>query len=222
MFAIGGNKEAAAVSGVNITKNIMGVYLVAGVLYGLAAFLEAGRIQSVNTGTGLNYDLDAISGCVIGGVSFNGGVGTIPGVVLGVVLLQVINYSFNFLGINPYSVSYTHLLKPVNSEELGEILQRIREKRDKYLEQQRDIRILRENYRKNFPILKEKFLNDWMEEKIVKEEFYEKLEEYVPEIRDSDRWIVAMFCIEREELSLIHIFFSQVYNKKRGNTTFVC
>ena len=49
MFAIGGNKEAAAVSGVNITKNIMGVYLVAGVLYGLAAFLEAGRIQSVNT-----------------------------------------------------------------------------------------------------------------------------------------------------------------------------
>ena len=92
-----------------------------------------------------------------------------------------------------------YILKPVNSEELGEILQRIREKRDKYLEQQRDIRILRENYRKNFPILKEKFLNDWMEEKIVKEEFYEKLEEYVPEIRDSDRWIVAMFCIEREE-----------------------
>ena len=46
--------------------------------------------------------LDVISGCVIGGVSFNGGVGTIPGVVLGVVLLQVINYSFNFLGINPY------------------------------------------------------------------------------------------------------------------------
>lgn len=92
-----------------------------------------------------------------------------------------------------------YILKPVNSEELGEILQRIREKRDKYLEQQRDIRILRENYRKNFPILKEKFLNDWMEEKIVKEEFYEKLEEYVPEIRDSDRWIVAMFCIEQEE-----------------------
>ncbi|MEG2053303.1 MAG: beta-methylgalactoside transporter [Oscillospiraceae bacterium] len=70
MFAIGGNKDAAAVSGVNITKNIMGVYIIAGVLYGIAAFLEAGRIQSVNTGTGLNYDLDAISGCVIGGVSF--------------------------------------------------------------------------------------------------------------------------------------------------------
>ncbi|MDR1156956.1 MAG: beta-methylgalactoside transporter [Oscillospiraceae bacterium] len=102
MFAIGGNKEAAAVSGVNIAKNIMGVYLVAGVLYGVAACLEAGRIQSVNTGTGLNYDLDAISGCVIGGVSFSGGVGTIPGVVIGVVLLQMINYSLSFLGVNPY------------------------------------------------------------------------------------------------------------------------
>jgi len=102
MFAIGGNKEAAAVSGVNITKNIMGIYLVAGVLYGIAAFLEAGRIQSVNTTTGLNYDLDAISGCVIGGVSFSGGVGTIPGVVVGVVLLQVINYSLIFLSVNPY------------------------------------------------------------------------------------------------------------------------
>ena len=94
--------EAAAVSGVNISRSIMGVYLVAGVLYGIAAFLEAGRIQSVNTGTGLNYDLDAISGCVIGGVSFAGGVGTIPGVIIGVIILQVINYSLNFLGVNPY------------------------------------------------------------------------------------------------------------------------
>lgn len=102
MFAMGGNMEAAAVSGVNITKNIMGIYLVAGILYGIAAFLEAGRIQSVNTGTGLNYDLDAISGCVIGGVSFSGGVGTIPGVIIGVVILQVINYSLNYLGVNPY------------------------------------------------------------------------------------------------------------------------
>lgn len=102
MFAIGGNPEAAAVSGVNVAKNIMMVYLVAGVLYGIAAFLEAGRIQSVTTATGLNYDLDAISGCVIGGVSFSGGVGTIPGVLIGVVILQVINYSLYYLGINPY------------------------------------------------------------------------------------------------------------------------
>lgn len=102
MFAIGGNPEAAAVSGVNVAKNIMMVYLVAGVLYGIAAFLEAGRVQSVTTATGTNYDLDAISGCVIGGVSFSGGVGTIPGVVLGVIILQVINYSLYYLQVNAY------------------------------------------------------------------------------------------------------------------------
>ena len=78
----------------------MGVYLVAGVLYGLAAFLEAGRIQSVNTGTGLNYDLDAISGCVIGGVSFVGGTGKIFGLFIGVVLLQLIFVALNFLAVN--------------------------------------------------------------------------------------------------------------------------
>lgn len=102
MFAIGGNSEAAAVSGVNVAKNIMGVYLVAGVLYGIAAFLEAGRVQSVTTATGLNYDLDAISGCVIGGVSFSGGVGTVPGILIGVIILQVINYSLYYLGVNAY------------------------------------------------------------------------------------------------------------------------
>jgi methyl-galactoside transport system permease protein len=102
MFAIGGNPEAAAVSGVNVTRNIFGVYMVAGVLYGIAAFLEAGRVQSVTTSTGLNYDLDAISACVIGGVSFTGGVGTIPGVILGVIILQVINYSLYYIGVNAY------------------------------------------------------------------------------------------------------------------------
>jgi methyl-galactoside transport system permease protein len=108
MFAIGGNPEAAAVSGVNVTRNIFGVYLIAGVLYGIAAFLEAGRVQSVTTATGLNYELDAISGCVIGGVSFTGGVGTIPGVLIGVIILQVINYSLYFLGVNAY---YQYIIK---------------------------------------------------------------------------------------------------------------
>ena len=50
----------------------------------------------------MNYELDAISGCVIGGVSFTGGVGTIPGVVIGVIILQVINYALYYLGVNAY------------------------------------------------------------------------------------------------------------------------
>ncbi len=102
MFAVGGNEEAAAVSGVNVAKTIMLVYLVAGVLYGISAFLEAARITSVGANTGINYELDAISACVVGGVSFSGGVGTIQGVVIGAIILQAINYSLQFLGVNPY------------------------------------------------------------------------------------------------------------------------
>jgi len=102
MFAVGGNTEAAAVSGVNVAKTIMLVYLIAGVLYGISAFLEAARITSVGANTGLNYETDAISACVVGGVSFSGGVGTIQGVVIGAVILQAINYPLQFLGVNPY------------------------------------------------------------------------------------------------------------------------
>ncbi len=102
MFAVGGNTEAAAVSGVNVDRTIMSVFLMAGVLYGIASFLEAARIQSVGANTGINYELDAISACVIGGVSFSGGVGTIQGVVIGAIILQAINYSLYFLQVNAY------------------------------------------------------------------------------------------------------------------------
>ena len=102
MFAIGGNPEAAAVSGVNLVKNIMIIFVISGVLYGLAGFLEAARAGSTTTSTGFNYELDAISACVVGGVSFTGGIGTIPGVLIGTVLLQVINYGLNFIGVNSY------------------------------------------------------------------------------------------------------------------------
>lgn len=102
MFAIGGNPEAAEVSGVNLVKNIMLIYLLSGVLYGIAGFLEAGRIGSVTSATGFSYELDAISACVVGGVSFSGGVGTIPGVLIGVTILQFITYGLNYLGVNPY------------------------------------------------------------------------------------------------------------------------
>lgn len=102
MFAIGGNPEAAAVSGVNIVKNIMIIFVISGVLYGIAGFLEAARAGSTNSNTGINYELDAISACVVGGVSFAGGVGTIPGVLIGAILLQVINYGLNFISVSPY------------------------------------------------------------------------------------------------------------------------
>lgn len=102
MFAVGGNTEAAAVSGVNVAKTIMLVYLMAGVLYGIASFLEAARITAVGANTGLNYETDAISAVVVGGVSFSGGVGTIQGVVIGAIIMQAIVYALQFLGVNPY------------------------------------------------------------------------------------------------------------------------
>lgn len=102
MFAVGGNKEAAEVAGVNVARTIIGVFMYAGVMYGIASFLEGARIQSVGTATGTNYELDAIAACVIGGVSFNGGIGTVQGVVVGSIILQAINYGLYFLGIDSF------------------------------------------------------------------------------------------------------------------------
>ncbi len=101
MYAIGGNMEAAKVSGINVVRNIMLIYLISGILYGIAGFLEGARIGSVNPNTGFSYELDAISACVVGGVSFNGGVGTIPGVIIGALILQVINFGLNFIQLDP-------------------------------------------------------------------------------------------------------------------------
>ena len=108
MFAVGSNEEAARVSGVNVTMVIIGVFALAGVTYGYTGFIEAARMGA-STGTiGLNYELDAIAACVIGGVSFVGGIGKISGVVLGVVLMQLIMSGMTFLGI---SGNTTYIIK---------------------------------------------------------------------------------------------------------------
>lgn len=100
MFAIGSNPEAANVSGVNVRRTIILVFMLAGALYGMTGFIEAARIGSNSANTGLNYELDAIAACVIGGVSFVGGTGKIGGVILGVVLLRLIFVGLTFLGID--------------------------------------------------------------------------------------------------------------------------
>ncbi len=102
MFAVGGNPEAAVVSGVNLVKTILIVYMLAGAMYGFAGALEAGRVGSATNNTGYMYELDAIAACVVGGVSFSGGIGTIGGIVTGVLIFQVINYGLAFIGVNPY------------------------------------------------------------------------------------------------------------------------
>ena len=74
----------------------------AGILYGFAGFLEVARTGSATNGLGNGYELDAIAACVVGGVSFNGGVGTIAGVVTGVIMFQVINYGLAYVDVSPY------------------------------------------------------------------------------------------------------------------------
>lgn len=100
MFAVGANEEAARVSGVNVFKTVIGVFVLAGILYGITGFIESARIGSSASYTGLNYESDAIASCVIGGVSFVGGTGKISGIVIGVLLLQIIFVGLNFLSID--------------------------------------------------------------------------------------------------------------------------
>jgi len=108
MFAVGSNEEAARVSGVNVMMTIIGVFMVAGALYGYTGFIEAARMGSSTATLGLNYEADAISAAVIGGVSFVGGTGRISGVVLGVFMMQLIIAGMTFLGI---SGNVTYIVK---------------------------------------------------------------------------------------------------------------
>jgi methyl-galactoside transport system permease protein len=102
MYAIGGNVQAATVSGINVGRNLIFIYALAGALYGLAGVLEAARTGGATNNYGFMYELDAIAACVVGGVSTAGGIGTVPGILAGVLIFGVINYGLTFIGVNPY------------------------------------------------------------------------------------------------------------------------
>ncbi|MDR0447824.1 MAG: beta-methylgalactoside transporter [Treponema sp.] len=102
IYAIGGNPEAARVSGVNVERTLMVVYTLAAMLYGLGGTLEAARTGGATNNYGTGYELDAIAACVVGGVSNMGGIGTVPGIVIGVLLFSVINYGLTFINMSPY------------------------------------------------------------------------------------------------------------------------
>ena len=102
VFAIGGNPEAAKVSGVNVARNLALIYMISGIFYAFGGMLEAGRIGSATNNLGFMYEMDAIAACVVGGVSFAGGVGTVIGVITGVIIFTVINYGLTYIGVNPY------------------------------------------------------------------------------------------------------------------------
>ena len=99
MYAVGGNSEAAAVSGINVFWVTMGVFIMAGIFYGCGSFLEAFRANA-SAGTGQGFELDAIAACVVGGISFSGGIGKIKGAVIGVIIFTGLTYVLSFLGMD--------------------------------------------------------------------------------------------------------------------------
>lgn len=101
LYAVGGNPEAAAVSGISVFWVTFGAFILAGIMYGFGDWLEAQRmIGSGSAAYGQGWDMDAIAACVVGGVSFTGGIGKISGVVIGVLIFTAMTYSLTILGID--------------------------------------------------------------------------------------------------------------------------
>jgi D-xylose transport system permease protein len=88
VYAIGGNPEAAVLSGINVRRTIMYTFGLMGILVAISAVVQSARLNSAVTGLGVSNELDVISAAVIGGASFAGGIGTIPGAILGAVVMQ--------------------------------------------------------------------------------------------------------------------------------------
>jgi methyl-galactoside transport system permease protein len=101
-YAIGGNPQAARVSGINVEKELVMVYSYAGVLYGIAGVLLSARLGLANALTANGMELDAIAAVTVGGISQNGGVGTMGGMLAGVLTLGIINYGMTYLGVDSY------------------------------------------------------------------------------------------------------------------------
>ena len=103
LFAVGGNPEAASVSGISVFWVTVGAFVLAGILYGFGSWLECIRmVGSGSAAYGQGWEMDAIAACVVGGISFTGGIGKISGVVVGVFIFTALTYSLTVLGIDTH------------------------------------------------------------------------------------------------------------------------
>lgn len=102
IYAIGGNQQAAVVSGINVKKNLMFVYSYAGMMSALAGIMLSSRLSSGQPTAGLTYEMDAISSAVIGGTSLSGGIGTIQGTLIGALIIGVLNNGMDLMHISAY------------------------------------------------------------------------------------------------------------------------
>ncbi|MGZ7441326.1 ABC transporter permease [Paenibacillus sp. TH7-28] len=102
IFAIGGNREAARLSGVRIKKVEIAVYTLAGLLSALAGIVLSARMYSGQPSVGQGYEMDAIAACVLGGVSMAGGRGRISGTIFGVMIIGVVSNGLNLMGVSSF------------------------------------------------------------------------------------------------------------------------
>jgi inositol transport system permease protein len=102
IYALGGNEQAARISGINISRVKIGVYTIAGLLAGLSGLVLSSRIGSGQPGLGVGYELDAIASAVIGGTSLSGGIGTIWGTIVGALIIGVLNNGLDLLNVSAY------------------------------------------------------------------------------------------------------------------------
>jgi ribose/xylose/arabinose/galactoside ABC-type transport system permease subunit len=102
IYAVGGNMNAAIASGVNVFWIRASSFMISGACCGIAGIIMTSRINAAQPNIGVGYETDAIAACVIGGTSFAGGVATIPGTVVGIIIIGLIYNGMNLIGINSY------------------------------------------------------------------------------------------------------------------------
>ena len=101
IYIVGGNKETAKVSGVNVNLIIIACFVIESCMVGMGGILEVARTGGANSGYGVAYEFDAISACVVGGISLSGCIGKVSGAVIGVIIFTIISYGLTFIGLNP-------------------------------------------------------------------------------------------------------------------------
>jgi len=101
IYAIGGNKEAARMSGINVSKEIIKLYILHTVLVATAALVYVGRVGNASTAAGQGYEFTAITGCVVGGVAISGGRGTVVGAVVGTMIMAGLDNGMSLLNLHP-------------------------------------------------------------------------------------------------------------------------
>lgn len=110
IYAVGGNRVAAEASGVKTKRILMRVYVMGGILSGVAGVVLAARTNSGQPAVGVGFETDAIAAAVIGGTSMTGGIGTIPGTLVGILIIGTLNNGLNLLSVSSY---YQQIIKGI-------------------------------------------------------------------------------------------------------------